>query len=110
MSNRYYGSLSAEDRLLKSIDFEAKKRGFHDIRILTNWKDIVGEENASIISPLKMTYKTNNEIVEKTLYVSTENRGFATTFSFVEQDILDLLNHYFGTEKSKFVKVKIKVI
>ena len=101
--------------MLSSIVSDTKKRNFFDERILTHWKDIF-EDYATKIKPDKIIFngseiaKKKDNIVCKTLYISTDDRQFASEFIFYKQQLLDKLNAYFGTEKSIFTDLKLKVI
>ena len=113
--NNYYNIYSICDFILSSIEKETKKRNFFDSKILIHWRDIF-EEFADKIKPDKIIFngenknKTGDTIITKTLYLSTQDRQFATEFIFYKQQLLDKLNTYFGNEKSVFIDLKLKVV
>lgn len=108
---RYYNFFSISEKFTSSLSNEIKKRNLYDDRIFKNWKYIV-DDFADKVSPYKITYYgiDKNNVKQKILYLSTEDRMFATEFLFYKKQLLEKLNLYFGEDKSKFIDLKIKVI
>lgn len=105
----YYHTFSIGDCLLSNIEYEYKKRNFYDTRLLLRWNEIIGKL-AEKMSPIKIVFSgIENNIIQKTLYCITQDRMFATEFTFYKNDILDKLNFYFGNEKTIFKDIKLKV-
>ena len=110
MVDRFYNTFSIGEKLLSSIQFDAKRRNFYDDRILLNWKYIF-ENFAQFCQPCKIVFSgINNDIIQKVLYITTNDRKFATEFMFYKHQLLERLNTYFGTEKSRFVDIKMKIL
>ena len=110
MRKTFYNIYSLGHKLSNSFQFEMKRRNLHDERLLTNWKQIF-EDFADRMQPCKILFSgvNNNGLIQKILYVSTEDRQFATEFLFYKQRLLERLNQYFGIHKSIFKDIKIKV-
>lgn len=109
---RYYGTYSLKEKVLSSLDSEINKRKFFNIKIITNWKDVVGEEFFDKLKPCNVVINKNikTNILEKILYCQTENRQFLNEFLFYKNNILQKINFYFGEEKSVFIDIKLKLI
>lgn len=111
MRQTFYNTFPLQHKLINSFQQEMKRRNFHDMKLITNWTDIF-EDMAEKISPLKISFNgiTTSGIRQKILYVSTNDRAFATQFIFHKQFLLDKLNTYFGINKTIFIDIKIKVL
>jgi len=109
--NRFYNTFSIGEKMLSGFKYDLKTRNFHDDRLLLNWNYIV-DEYAKRITPCKIIFSglDTNNILQKTLYVSTNDRGFMAEFIFHKQRLLEMLNNYFGCSKSKFVDIKLKLV
>ncbi len=109
---RYYGTYSLKEKVLSSFNDEINKRKFFNIKIITNWKNIVGDEFFDKLKPCNITFKKtiNNNLLEKILYCQTIDRQFLNEFLFYKNNILQKINFYFGEEKSVFIDIKLKLI
>lgn len=106
---KYYHTFSIGECLLSNIDYECKKRNFYNISLLSRWNEIIGEL-AQKMSPMKIAFSgVKDNVIQKTLYCITQDRMFATEFTFYKKDILEKLNVYFGNEKTIFKDIKLKV-
>ena len=105
----YYHTFSIGECLLSNIEYEYKKRNFYDTRVLLRWHEIIGNF-AEKISPTKIVFSgIENNVVQKTLYCTTQDRLFATEFTFYKKDMLEKLNFYFGNQRTIFKDIKLKV-
>ena len=105
---RYYNTFSISEKICSLNEKELKKRNFNDARILTHWKDIVGDKFANKLHPKQIKIVgTDKQLLQKILYCFSEDRHFANEFSFYKKDVLERLNLYFGDRKEVFVDVKI---
>ena len=105
---RYYNIFSISEKICLLNEKELKRRNFNDVRIITNWQEIVGEEFSGKLFPKQIKIiGENNKISQKILYCSTPDRRFANEFAFYKKDILDRLNIHFGGKRCVFVDVKI---
>ncbi len=105
---RYYNTFSISEKICLLNEKELKRRNFNDVRIITNWQEIVGEEFSGKLFPKQIKIiGENNKIPQKILYCSTPDRRFANEFAFYKKDILERINFYFGNKKEIFVDVKI---
>lgn len=110
---RYYGTYSLKEKVLSSFNNEINKRNFFNIKIITHWRNIVGDEFFDKLTPCNIVMKKvidNKNILAKILYCQTKDRQFANEFLFYKNDILQKINFYFGEEKSVFVDIKLKLI
>jgi hypothetical protein len=81
----------------------SKKLGFFDVRFLTNWREIVGEEIANSCTPYKIIFdKFSNDA---TLMLISFNPHFKSTFTYHRQNIINKIQFYFGINKVKNVKI-----
>lgn len=111
IKKRYYGTFSLQEAMFGNLKREAEKRNFYDDRLLLHWKDILGEFS-NLIQPCKIVFNKidNNGITHKTLYCCTRNGQFVADFLYCKKNILERLNVYFGTEKSVFTDLKLKLL
>lgn len=111
MKKTFYNISSLGDVMMNFFKPELKRRNFHDDRLLLNWTYIF-DEFAEKMQPDKIMFKGTDEngVMQKVLYVFTNDRKFATEFVFFKQQLLERINQYFGTEKSFFKDIKIKTI
>jgi hypothetical protein len=66
----------------------ALKNGFSDVRVLTNWQRIVGQETAKYVRPLKLT--------NKVLHVAAADSHWAMQVSYQSPMLIEQINRYFG--------------
>jgi hypothetical protein len=106
---RYYNVFSIKEKIKSSMNAEMNRRNFFDDRLINNWKDIVGNAFCEKIVPQKIVFKSvkTNSITGKILYCLAVDKSFLIEFPFYKNDILERLNLYFGTTKTRFVDIKI---
>ena len=111
MKKTFYNVHSLGEKMVSFLGPELKRRNFHDERLFLNWKYILGTA-AEKMRPYKIVFNgiDENGLVQKTLFVLTDDRQFATEFSFYKTQFLNELNQYFGTKKSFFKEIKIKLL
>lgn len=66
----------------------ALKNGFHEVRIFSCWKNIMGSEYHSQVKPIKLK--------NKTLQVMVQNSAMATDIAFKSPIIIEKINQFFG--------------
>lgn len=81
----------------------ALKRGFKDVRFLTNWTDIVGTEYADIVTPHSL--KHDSLLSQSILFLYTKDIAFASRFGFYKEQILARIKKYFGTTNITDAKI-----
>ena len=106
---RYYNVFSIKEKIKLAMNREMNKRNLFDNRLVDNWRDIVGDAFCEKIVPQKILFKSmkTNGITGKILYCLAVDKLFLTEFPFYKNDILEKLNLYFGTTKTKFIDIKI---
>jgi hypothetical protein len=112
MKYRFYNTYSLKEKLIELLKPELRRRNI-DERLLLNWKYIFNDSDfVDKMTPYKIIYKNidENSLIQKILYVCTEDSKFATEFLFYKHQLLEKLNQYFGNEKSLFKDIKIKII
>ena len=70
------------------------KRGISDVRIISNWADIVGVELSKVSAPSKITYK-NKERTGGILHISVVG-ALATEISYQSGVIVEKVNSFIG--------------
>ena len=91
-------------QLFKNIAFKA---GFFDVRFLTNWQEILGEEVSSKCSPSKMVYDQFTK--SATLFLYSEDLAFKSMFTHYKDFILQKIKLYFGVSFVQDVKIVKKI-
>jgi len=66
----------------------AMKNGFHEVRIFSSWKNIIGSEFYSQVKPVKLK--------NKTLKVMVQNSTMAADIAFRSPIIIEKINQFFG--------------
>ena len=109
MKKTFYNISSLSDIMINSFRPALRRRNFYDERLLLNWTYIF-DDFAKKIYPDKIMFKgtDDNGVIQKVLYVFTDDRKFAIEFVFFKQKLIERINQYFGTEKSVFKDIKIK--
>ena len=90
--------------IFKDIAFKA---GFFDVRFLTHWKEIVGEEVSSKCSPAKLIYDQFTK--SATLFLHSEDFAFKSMFTHYKAFILEKVKLYFGVPFIVDVKIIKKI-
>ena len=79
-------------------DFAAKllgKQGLVEMKILTSWKSIVGDELAQYSLPERISFK-KNERSEGVLHLIVSGGAFALEISHNTPTIIEKINTFFG--------------
>jgi hypothetical protein len=63
-------------------------------QLFSHWKDIVGEEVASLLEPAKTTYNPRKK--QEILYVRPLKEGTGFFFQYQKEALLSSINEYFG--------------
>ncbi len=90
-----YGPNEIGNSLMNVIKGFGKKYGFINSDILTDWDKIAGEDLASKIVPVKLSFpmgQRNNG----TLYVKIKNPSFSSVIQYQFPTVIDRVNTYFG--------------
>lgn len=70
------------------------------VEVFTNWRDIVGEEIADVLTPYKIT-----TIIGRNLLVLKANDGCPAELQHQSMQIIDLLNQHFKSKIFSVVRV-----
>ncbi len=100
-----YGPNEIGNSLMNVIKGFGKKYGFINSDILTDWDKIAGEDLASKIVPVKLSFpmgQRNNG----TLYVKIKNPSFSSVIQYQFPTVIDRVNTYFGYNAVSNVKIK----
>ena len=71
------------------------QKGFVDIDLITNWKEIIGSDLAQGVVPMKLTFPQNKR-TQGTLHVRTASGAFALLFEHQKMRVIERINTYFG--------------
>ena len=80
------------------------KRGISDVRIISNWADIVGVELSKVSAPTNITYK-GKERTNGTLHISVVG-AYATEMSYQSGIIAEKVNSFIGYGAVADIKLK----
>ena len=108
---RFYNTFSVGEKLISGLDYNLKTRNFYDERLLTQWNYVFGEY-AKKIAPCKIIFAglDKDNLLQKILYISTNDRNLAVEFVFYKDTLLKMLNNYFGCVKSRFTDIKLTLL
>ncbi len=81
----------------------ARKKGFFDVRFLTNWEEIVGKEISLKCFPSRLVFDFFTK--EATLLVYSEDLSFKSMLTHYKSLILQKVCLYFGINFIKDVKI-----
>jgi hypothetical protein len=98
-----YGMLSVQECSTEIMKKLAQKSGFFDIRFLTDWKQIAGEQIAESCLPVKIVY--DPFLKQGTLFIYSENPHFKSTFIYHKDIILSKVRFYFGVSNITDLKL-----
>lgn len=87
-------------KIFKNI---AQKNGFLDIRFITSWKEVVGEDLFEKCYPIKIVH--NSLAKTSTLYLKAEDRNLAAFFTHYREAILQKIAFYFGNNTITQIKL-----
>ncbi len=73
--------------------------GKQNINLYLNWQQIIGQKFAQNLTPIKI----NNNNNDKILYLKCTN-GAELQMKYAENEIINLINLYFGSKKIKSIK------
>lgn len=90
-------------RNLTSSIFE--KQGFHMIKIIEDWQQIIPSNWHNNTYPLRITWNNNNQ---GTLIVGIDNNLLLNLLQYDEKKVIEKLNQYFGY--SCIIKISFKVV
>lgn len=79
---------------IKTLSEVAKKRGFAQSRLLTDWEKIIGQELAKVSYPLRISYEYQRN-KEGILHLQVSS-GWGLTFTHSMDLLLNRINNYFG--------------
>jgi len=95
-SNRETYGLNTASRALNELAKKLiGKKGFTEIDILLNWEDIIGQELASEITPMKINFK-RGEKTNGILQLATKSGAYALEVEHRKNIIIEKVNSYFG--------------
>ncbi|MGB0852498.1 MAG: DUF721 domain-containing protein [Pikeienuella sp.] len=92
---RAKGFALAADLVAPTIKHAGAKRGFAELRLLTEWRVIVGEALAGVCRPIKVSYKGRTSGLGATLYVAAEGAR-APELAMQEPQIIERVNQFYG--------------
>ncbi|MDR2902870.1 MAG: DciA family protein [Lactobacillales bacterium] len=79
-------------------------RGFSNTDIIENWNDIIGDDLAQGIAPIKIAFRTG-ERVKGTLHVKSAGGAFAMLCEHQKDRIMARINSYFGYPAVAGIKI-----
>ncbi len=100
-----YGPNEIGNSLMNVIKGFGKKYGFINSDILADWEKIAGEDLASKISPVKLSFPMGQRS-NGTLYVKIKNASNSTVIQYQFPTVIDRVNTYFGYKAVATVKIK----
>ncbi|MCU7611680.1 DUF721 domain-containing protein [Anaplasma capra] len=74
-----------------------------EIRIMLNWKDIVGVGIAELAQPDRVAFSKDNSGV---LYLRVNNGGHATFIQYAVPGIIERISVYFGFKAISSIKIR----
>ena len=89
------GFLRAGDLTPAALKSAGAKRGFAELRLLTEWRAVVGEAIANICRPIKVTYGRSGPGLGATLVVTAEGAR-APEVDMQKERIIDRVNALYG--------------
>lgn len=100
---KFRGNKTLSQSLDNAVRHVYKKRGFAQTRIISDWKSIVGKQFALYSHPRKVYFSTNN--ANGTLYVEVYDSSVAMQLSYMEQQILEKISMYLGSNSINKIKI-----
>ena len=80
------------------------KRGFGNSEIINNWVNIVGDKLAHNIIPQKISYNSNSNL-DGVLLLRVNSSSVALEIQYVEKQIINKINTYFGFRAIGRIKI-----
>ena len=80
------------------------KRGFGNSEIINNWVNIVGNKLAQNIMPQKISYNSNSNL-DGVLLLRVNSSSVALEIQYVEKQIINKINTYFGFRAIGRIKI-----
>ena len=80
------------------------KRGFGNSEIINNWVNIVGNKLAQNIMPQKISYNSNYNL-DGVLLLRVNSSSVALEIQYVEKQIINKINTYFGFRAIGRIKI-----
>ena len=80
------------------------KRGFGNSEIINNWVNIVGNKLAQNIMPQKISYNCNSNL-DGVLLLRVNSSSVALEIQYVEKQIINKINTYFGFRAIGRIKI-----
>tara|TARA_B100001029_G_scaffold57789_1_gene46685 strand:+ start:396 stop:869 length:474 start_codon:yes stop_codon:yes gene_type:complete len=105
---KYFGAQILSNFLPEEVKKILKKRGFSELELLKNWKDIVPNEYKSKISPIKIKQNSKNEGGSLVLKVDP---SIAFVIEHEKEKIIKRINSFFGYQaiiKLELIQEKIE--
>lgn len=105
-SSRFlYGPNELSNSLMNVIKGFGKKYGFVNSDIIEHWSEIAGDDLASKIIPVKISFPFG-ERKNGTLFVKIKNASFSSVIQYQFPTVIDRVNTYFGYNAISSVKIK----
>ncbi len=98
------GLLSISDAFKNNAVRILGKKGFIEVDIISKWNNIVGDNFASVITPLKITFPINKRS-EGTLFVTAQNSSVALEIMHKNLIIISKINSFFGYNAVTKIKI-----
>lgn len=92
---RAKGFARCADLAAPTLKQAGAKRGFAELRLLTEWRVIVGEALAGVCRPIKVSYKGRTTGLGATLHVAAEGAR-APELTMQEPQIIERVNQFYG--------------
>lgn len=89
------GFLRAGELTTEALKSTGARRGFAEARLLTDWREVVGEALDSVCRPVKVTYGARNIGLGATLVVTAEGAR-APEVEMQRERILSRVNAFYG--------------
>jgi len=79
--------------------------GFSQVELITHWSDIMGQELAFGVKPVRLTFPAKDRL-NGTLYVRTAGGAFALLLEHQKGRIMERVNTYFGYPAVSNLKIE----
>ncbi|MGN0919984.1 MAG: DUF721 domain-containing protein [Alphaproteobacteria bacterium] len=81
------------------------QHGFSQVELITHWSEIMGQELALGVKPVKLTFPAKDRM-NGTLYVRTAGGAFALLLEHQKGRIIEKVNTYFGYPAVSGLKIE----
>ena len=92
---RAKGFARASDLVTPTLKQAGARRGFAELRLLTEWRVVVGDALAQVCRPLRVSYKGRTSGLGATLHVTAEGAR-APELAMQEPQIIERVNQFYG--------------